>query len=85
MSDLNAFLDKAKGDDGLKAKLSEVGTAADVVAAGAEAGFSFTEADVQAHYDAKVKSGEVSQEDLDKVSGGTFTISPIIVATITIC
>lgn len=70
MSDLNAFLDKAKGDEELKTKLMEAGSSADVVALGKEAGFNFTEEDLNAHHNSKISSGEVSQEDLDRVSGG---------------
>ncbi len=83
MSDLNGMLNKAKGDEALKAKLTEAGNASEVVAIGAEAGFTFTEADVDAAHKSKVSSGEVSQDDLDKVSGGT--IGTIIMMTITIC
>lgn len=84
MSDLNAFLDKAKGDDALKSKLSEAGSPADVVAMGAEAGFHFSEADLEEASKGKMSSGEVSQADLDNVSGGTITISPVLI-TLTVC
>lgn len=84
MSDLNGLLQKAKDDEGLRTKLTEAGSAAEIVAVGAEAGFSFTEADVDAAHKEKMSSGEVSQEDLDNVSGGTI-ISPVIMITITVC
>lgn len=80
MSDLNSFLEKAKGDDGLKQKLSEVGSPAEIVAVGSEAGYNFSEADVEQASKESLSSGEIKQEDLDKVSGG----SPISIVVMTI-
>lgn len=85
VENIKAFMDKAKSDEGLKAKLQGKENADDLIAVGKEAGYEFNQADLQEYLKHKQSSGEVSQDDLEKVSGGTITISPIIVMTVTVC
>ena len=73
---MQAFIEKAKGDTALMAKLNEVGSSGageeEVVALAAEHGFTVTAEDYR---EAAAKSnphrrGELAEEELDSVAGG---------------
>ena len=72
MEQMQAFIEKAKSDNALMAKLDELGAAGasaeEIVALAAEHGFSITVEDYQSA--GMPKSGELAEEDLDVVSGG---------------
>ena len=77
MEQIKAFIEKANTDSELMAKLDALGAknadAENVIALAAEYGFTFTEQEYeQAKTQARAKTGELSEEDLDAVSGGTL-------------
>ena len=77
---LSALLAKLKEDAGLQEKLK---SAADLDAASAiakEAGFDVSKAD-WLKYQAQ-QTLELSDEELEGVSGGVFTVAPLVIATI---
>lgn len=86
---VHAFLEKAKTDEGIKGKLKSLPQGQEGVAAlvniGKEAGYNFSEQDLSEALKGKESSGEISQEDLDKVSGGTIITPTIIAMTLTVC
>jgi len=77
MNQMQALLEKAKNDKELMAKMDALGAAgagADkIVALAAEYGFSITEEDCRqaAARSCPQKSGELAEEDLEAVAGGT--------------
>ena len=64
---LNAFLEKVKGDTSLQEKLNGAADADAVVEIAKEAGFSITAEDIQSLQSATV---ELSDEELEGASGG---------------
>lgn len=75
---VHAFVEKMKSDKGLQEKLKDIpqgpeGTSY-VINVASEWGYNFTEQDLEAATKAKTSSGEISQEDLDKIAGGALTI-----------
>lgn len=88
---VHAFLEKVKSDPGLQAKLKDIPQGPEgmshVLGVASEAGFNFSEEDLAAATKSKSASGEVSQEDLDKIAGGTIigTITIIVNVTMTVC
>ena len=94
---VKAFLEKAKTNEGLKAKFKglpsdEKGMVRKIVEIGKNAGYHFSEQDWYDMHKSALQSGELKEEDLAKVSGGTiFTITtPIVIntivtATVTVC
>ena len=80
MNQMQAFIEKAKNDSGLMAKLDELGASgADhekITALAADYGFSITEEDCQNAMTAGMqKAGELAEEDLDAVAGGSILIT----------
>jgi len=76
MNQMQAFIEKAKSDNALMAKLDELGATGAgeeaVVALAAEYGYNITVEDYQSACESAgmTKSGVLSEEDLDVVSGG---------------
>ena len=79
MNQMQAFIEKAKHDKALMAKLNELGAAGagpgEIVALAAEYGFSITEEDYRkaAEMAGTQQTRELAEEDLDAVAGGTPT------------
>ena len=80
MEQIQAFIEKAKNDSGLMAKLDELcasGAEPDkIIVLAAEHGFTFTEEDYRAAREQAGgrKSGELAEEDLEAAAGGsTYT------------
>jgi len=85
---IKAFVEKASTDAGLKQKLEnlpkdEAEVIKAVVKIANDAGYHFSEQDWHEAHKNMVGSGEITQEDLDKVSGGTLVTLTIIIATTT--
>ena len=76
MRKMQAFIDKARTDSALMAKLDTLGTGEEVsekvIAIAAEYGFAITEEDYRqaAEQVGKLKSGELAEEDLEAAAGG---------------
>jgi len=76
MEQMQAFIEKARNDSSLMAKLDELGTAGanaeEIVTLAAEYGFSITVDDYQKAHEAAgaMKNGELAEEELDSVAGG---------------
>ena len=74
MEQIKAFIEKAKTDSELMAKLDAAGArnaaATEVIAIAAEYGFIFTVQDYEQAKAAPVKMGELNEEELDSISGG---------------
>jgi len=70
MDQLNAFIEKTKSDDGLKAKVEALGQKGagidDYIALAAEYGFVITAEE----FNEVSKHGELSEDDLENVAGG---------------
>ena len=79
MNQMQSFIEKAKNDKALMAKLDALGAngaeADKIVALAAEYGFTITEADYRAAREQAgvQKSGELKEEDLEAVAGGSPT------------
>jgi len=71
MNQMQAFIEKAKSDSSLLAKLNEL-DAEGIVALAAEHGYNITVEDYREAYESAgaMKIGELAEEDLDVVSGG---------------
>ena len=69
---LNAFLEKVKGDTSLQEKLNAAASPEAVMEIAKEAGFSITAEDIQSMQSAP---GEVSDEELEGASGGWCGLS----------
>lgn len=87
---VHAFAEKAKSDSALQEKLKEMPQGPEslnyVVNVAKEAGYDFTTQELEEASKQKAGSGEISQEDLDKISGGTFGIITVIVqVTLRVC
>ena len=80
MNQMQAFIEKAKNDKALMAKLNELGASGTepdkipgkIIALAAEHGFSITVEEYQLARESvgASKSGELAEEDLDAVAGG---------------
>ena len=76
MNQMQAFIEKAKNDKALMAKLDALGAsgaeADKIIALAAEHGFSITEADCReaAAAQCQHKRGELAEEDLEAAAGG---------------
>ena len=74
MEQIKAFMSKAKTDselyERLKALVTQEGSTSGIVELAAEHGFIFTEEDMTAAKRGGGESRELSEEELDKVSGG---------------
>ena len=70
---LNAFLEKVKGDTSLQEKLKAATTPGAAVEIAKEAGFSITAVDLQSMQSETV---ELSDEDLEGAAGGLFWHNP---------
>ena len=78
MSAIEAFGEAIKASTDLQEKMKAAGSdLAKIVAVASEAGFSITEADLQAHADSK--KGEMSDDDLEKVAGGAIVVTYVTV------
>lgn len=75
MSDLKKFLEKANQDEAIQTQLKEAQNYSDIVKIGKENNYNFTEDDIKQLKEEQTKSGALSEEDLNKVSGGTLIIS----------
>ena len=64
---LNAFLEKVKGDTSLQDKLKAAASPEAALQIAKEAGFSITAEDIQS-----MQSVEVSDKELEAAAGGTF-------------
>ena len=78
MKQMKEFIEKAKNDDAMRAKLNELvesGAGTDkIIAIAAEHGFAITEEDFrqpEGHV-CKRKSGELEEEELEAVAGGNW-------------
>jgi len=76
MDQINAFIEKATRDEQLAAKLEELtkqnAEVGEIIALAAEYGFEFTAEDLEAaKRESSQESRELSEEELDNVSGGT--------------
>ena len=75
MEQMNAFIEKAKNDKALMAKLDALGAsgaeASEIVALAAEHGFAITEEDLrQESATCPCRTGELTEAELDTVAGG---------------
>ena len=75
MNQMQAFIDKARSDSALMAKLDALGAsgaeASEVVALAAEYGFTVTAEDIrQAAAACSCRTGELTEAELDAVAGG---------------
>ena len=74
MDQFQAFIEKAKNDSGLMAKLDELGAndakTDEIIKIAAEYGFTLTAADVDELRNTVKKGAELSEEELNGVSGG---------------
>ena len=66
---LNAFLEKVKGDTSLQEKLKAAGSNEAAIEIAKEAGFAITAEDIQSMQSATV---ELSDEELESAAGGFF-------------
>ena len=66
---LNAFLEKVKGDTSLQDKLKAAGSNEAAIEIAKDAGFAITAEDIQSTQSATV---ELSDEELDGASGGAW-------------
>ena len=79
MNQMQAFIEKARNDSGLMAKLDALGASGagpdKIVALAATYGFTITEEDCRqaAEMAGMGKSGELAEEDLEAVAGGGHT------------
>ena len=71
---LNAFLEKVKGDTTLQEKLNGAADSGAVVEIAKEAGFSITAEDIQSMQSA---TAELSDEELEEASGGRRRPCPV--------
>ena len=69
---LNAFLEKVKGDTSLQEKLKAASTPEAAMDIAKAAGFSITAEDIQSMQSATVK---LSDEELEEAAGGSWGIS----------
>ena len=67
---LNAFLEKVKGDTSLQEKLKAAASPEAAVDIAKEAGFAITAEDIQS------ATVELSDDELEGAAGGTFTPTP---------
>jgi predicted ribosomally synthesized peptide with nif11-like leader len=78
MSAIEEFGEAVKASTDLQEKMKAAGSdLAKIVAVASGAGFNITEADLQAYADSK--KGEMSDEDLEKVSGGAIVVTYVTV------
>ena len=74
MNQMKAFFEKAKADESLMAKLNELGKKdapdEEIIALAAEHGFVVTKEEIEAVKNQTTTSGELKEEDLEKVAGG---------------
>ena len=79
MEQIKAFIEKAKNDSGLMAKLDELGAndakTDEVIKIAAEYGVTLTAADVDELRNTVKKGDELSEEELNGVSGGGLPAS----------
>ena len=77
MSQIKAFFEKAKSDENLMAKLDELGKkeapAEEIISLAAEYGFVITAEEIEQAKGLQ-QTGELSEEELDKVSGGFWYV-----------
>ena len=71
---LNAFLEKVKGDTSLQEKLKAASTPEAAIDIAKEAGFAITAEDIQSMQSATV---ELSDEELEGAAGGVFCLVSI--------
>lgn len=83
MENLHAFLDKSRSDEKLKARLSEMGSPEDVINLGKEWGYEFSANELEQATKERLSSGELKQDDLENISGGT--VISVIFLTVTVC
>jgi predicted ribosomally synthesized peptide with nif11-like leader len=76
------FAEAVKGDAGLKAEVKAAGTVEAAAALAKAKGYDVSAADLQAHGEAK--KGELSEEDLAKVAGGSSSVEVVVVVGVTI-
>jgi len=81
MSVIEKFGDAVKASEGLQEKIKAAGTdLAEIVKIANEAGFVLTEDELKAHADGK--KGEMSDEDLEQVSGGALVVTYVAVVAV---
>lgn len=79
VQNVNAFIEKAQKEQGLQQELrripqgNEDATIRGIVKLGEKWGFHFSEQDYRSAVKSRIQSGEISEKDLAKVSGGTLT------------
>ena len=71
---LNAFLEKVKGDNTLQEKLKAAASPEAAIEIAKEAGFSISAEDIQSMQ----STVELSDEELEEASGGTYSFPPTI-------
>ena len=76
MNQIKAFFEKAKTDNELMAKLNELGEKEaqeeEIIRLAAENGFTITAEEIEQARNTQL-TGELSEEELDKVAGGSLT------------
>ncbi len=81
---LKAFLEAVKADAGLQEKLKAAADADAVVAIAKAAGFVISVDDIM-NFNSKVPLRELSEEDLEGMTGGALNIASIICYTVYTC
>ena len=85
MEQLKLFIEKAKTDAGLLAKLDELGMQQDaaekISQLGGENGFTFTADDVAGYMSGSKRTGQMNEEELEQVAGGGWGLSLCIYST----
>lgn len=93
---VRAFLNKARSDKQLQAKFKNLPSDSNaavkkIVQIGKDAGYHFTEQDWLRLRKESLQKGEISQADLDKISGGTLmtletaVLTGGLMLTVTVC
>ena len=89
---VTAFIDKAKSDPSLQGKLrklpgEESSAIKEVVKIAAGAGYHFSEQEYRNAAKDQLQSGELQEDDLAKVSGGTIisVVTIVVQVTLTVC
>ena len=74
MNQIQAFIEKAKSDENILANIKELSkkeTSDDeIISLAADYGFTITKDDIESMKNHKTESGELNEEDLEKVAGG---------------
>lgn len=83
MSEVERLAADASGNSDLQEALKNAGTDVEAVAAAArDRGYDVTAEELQSH--AQAKKGELSEEQLEQVAGGTNTTATVVVVVVAV-